>query len=154
MRYGWLALPVVVGVGATLIAAQEKQPVAARSLVCVDPLPQGEAQRYFAQLSAALREKRDAAWFDRFAARRLGVVRKGVYTQHERTAGGAITPAQISITDWREIARRGVKALEPVGRKGCLMDNGKAWFAVEEDGTLRLITINHDMPWSPRSSEG
>ena len=151
MKYTWLALPVAIGVGATLISAQEKQPVAAKDLVCAEVVPEAEAKRFFAELRAGLKARHDPVWFNRFAGPRLGVVRKGEYSQHDIKAGGIITLRLVSLADWREIARKGAQALEPVGRQGCLMDNGKAWFAVDRQGSLRLITINHDMAWRKRS---
>ena len=154
MRYAWLALPVAIGVGATLISAQEKQPVAAKKIVCGEVVPEAEMKRFFAELTAGLKAKRNPVWFDRFASPRLGVVQKGEYSQHDIRSGGAITPRLVPLADWREIARKGPKALEPVGRQGCLMDNGKAWFAVDQQGILRLITINHDMAWSQPVGKG
>ena len=105
-----------------------------------------EVRRFFAALRQGLEENRSASYFDGFLGHSFGVTRDGRHLRYNKADFSAATPSLISPADWESIAKRGEDRLEPIGWRGCMMDNGKVWFEAGESG-LRLSGINHDIPW-------
>ena len=99
-----------------------------------------EVRRFFAALRQGLEENRSASYFDGFLGHGFGVTRDGRHLWYNKAEFSAATPGFISTTDWESIAKRGEDRLEPIGWRGCMMDNGKVWFEADESG-LRLSGI-------------
>ena len=99
-----------------------------------------EVRRFFAALRQGLEENRSASYFDGFLGHGFGVTRDGRHLWYNKAEFSAATTGFISTTDWESIAKRGEDRLEPIGWRGCMMDNGKVWFEADESG-LRLSGI-------------
>ena len=105
--------------------------------------------RYFAALEQALESGGPRTRFNAFVDRSFGVTSRGGRTLYFNVKDiGSVTPGRISLSEWREISRRGARSLNNAGWRGCFLDHGKVWF--EADGErFYLKLIMRDLPWAP-----
>ena len=118
--------------------------------LCGGTTQRGRIDDYFGQVAAFLQAPHDRDLLRHLVDERVHIVRDG----HARTISAAdfvrARPYLIPVEDWEEISRRGEEGLTSAGWRGCFYSRGKASFAVDMGGRLRLIAFNRDMPWELR----
>jgi hypothetical protein len=62
----------------------------------------------------------------------------------------ASSSLRLSLNDWKQIGALSQSKLGSGGDRGCFLSAGKAFFAVQNDGQLRLTAFDKDRPWSLR----
>jgi hypothetical protein len=111
-------------------------------------------ERYFSDLEKTLAHPGPQSRFNRFVRPRYAVTDTHGQTLYFNVADvGSPTPAHITIPEWREIHRRGRRALNDAGYRGCFMDHGKIWFEASEEHGFRLAGIARNMPWIPLGAD-
>ena len=119
----------------------------AAAVSCGGETTRAKAEEFFADLKEELAKAEANQSFIRFVAPSFWVRRSDKRTVFDRADFNAVTPRFLTMDDWREIERRGLKDLENLGYRGCLMDHGKVWIDAYGEQGLLLRGINHDMPW-------
>jgi hypothetical protein len=106
-------------------------------------------ERYFSGLRHVLETSGPKTRFNQYVASQFGVRSRRGHTLYFNVKDiGAVTPARITIDEWREISRRGAEGLQNAGWRGCFLDNGKVWFEGSEEHGFGLTLISKDMPWA------
>jgi hypothetical protein len=129
------------------VANAQAQP---QSYSCGGTTDLATVERYFADLGQALAQPGLLSRFNRFVGAQFAVTpRRGPTLYFNLSDVGSVTPAYITVAEWREIHRRGERSLNGAGYRGCFMDHGKVWFEGSREDGLRLMGIARDMPWVP-----
>lgn len=127
----------------TMVPSAKAEP---SEITCGDVVRTEVVKSYYRKLNAALTDRAANHAFNQFVAPQFGIVRDSKYVEFRLKEVGNVTPARIGLEDWKMISRRGMAALESVGYRGCLYDNGKVWFEAM-NGQFQLISFNKDIEW-------
>lgn len=126
------------------------EPAQRDSYYCGGETDLATVERYFADLGRALAQSGPGSRFNRFVRTRFAVTdRRGRTVYFKLEDVGSATPAYITVSEWREIQRRGERSLRGAGYRGCFMDHGRVWFEGSQEDGLRLHGIARNMPWAP-----
>ena len=150
----------MIGLSATLSAGEPKAPEASQYLVmgaakfaadetvgfCGAEARAGIIQSYFNDI------RREVATgnIKRFAKYYAGRVTIGFQRETYVRGGPQLASSKalrLSLHDWSMIGELSKTQLGSGGWRGCFVSDGKASFAIQNDGRLMLVAFDKDRPW-------
>jgi hypothetical protein len=88
--------------------------------------------------------------FSKYYAKKISIGYRGRTYTVTRSSIVRNRRLRLSIADWKTIGDLSRSRLGSGGWRGCFLSNGKAFFAVGEDGKLGLTSFDKDRAWDHR----